>query len=86
MSGAAALAGVIIISAYRRSVIAGALIGLIVIPAAAASIGAGFAAGERHIIHNGFERLGIDVLFIVAAGSIVFWLKQVLVHRRKPLI
>jgi uncharacterized membrane protein len=85
VSGAAAFAGILIIAAYRRSVIAGALIGLVVIPAAA-SIGAGLAAGERHIIHNGFERLGVDVLFIVAAGLIVFWLKQVLVHRRKPLI
>jgi len=85
VSGAAALAGMLIIASYRRSVIAGALIGLVVIPAAA-SIGAGIAAGERHITRNGFERLGVDVLFIVVAGLIVFWLKQVLVHRRKPLI
>ena len=85
VSGAAAFAGVLIIAAYRRSVIAGALIGLVVVPAAA-STGAGLAAGERHIIRNGFERFGVDVLFIVAAGLIVFWLKQVLVHRRKPLI
>ena len=85
VSGAAAFAGILIIAAYRRSVIAGALIGLVIIPAAA-SIGAGIAAGERHITRNGFERLGVDVLFIVVAGLIVFWLKQVLVHRRKPLI
>jgi len=85
VSGAAALAGMLIIAAYRRSVIAGALIGLVIIPAAA-SIGAGIAAGERHITRNGFERLGVDVLFIVVAGLIVFWLKQILVHRRKPLI
>jgi len=85
VSGSAAFAGIIIISAYRRSVIAGALIGLVVIPAAA-SIGAGFAADEQYIIYNGFKRLGVDVLFIVAAGLIVFWLKQFLVHRRKPLI
>jgi hypothetical protein len=85
VSGAGAIAGMIIISAYRRSVIAGALIALVIIPAAA-SIGAGIAAGERHIIYNGLERLGIDVLFIIVAGLIVFWLKQVFVHRRKPLI
>jgi len=85
VSGAGALAGMIIISAYRRSVIAGALIALVVIPAAA-SIGAGIAAGERHIIYNGFERLGVDILFIIVAGLLVFWLKQVFVHRRKPLI
>lgn len=76
VSGAAAFAGMIIISAFRRSVIAGALIGLVLIPTAA-SIGAGLATGERHIIYNGGERLGADVLFIIVAGLIVFWLKQI---------
>lgn len=85
VSGAAAFAGVLIIATYRRSVIAGALIGLVVIPAAA-SIGAGIAAGDWKIALEGFERLGIDVLFIIVAGLIVFWLKQVFIHRRKPLI
>jgi len=74
VSGVAALAGMIIISAYRRGVIAGALIGLVVIPSAA-SIGAGLSAGEQHIIRSSFECLGVDVLFIVAAGLIVFCLK-----------
>lgn len=85
VSGAAAFAGVLIVATFRRSVIAGALIGLVVIPAAA-SIGAGLAAGERQIIYHGLERLGIDVFFIVVAGLIVFQLKQTLVHRRQPLI
>ncbi len=85
VSGAGALAGILIIAAYRRSVIAGALIALVIVPAAA-SIGAGLAAGERHIIYNGFERLGVDILFIIAAGVLVFWLKQILVHRRKSLV
>ena len=85
VSGAGAIAGMIIISAYRRSVIAGALIALIIIPAAA-SIGAGIAAGEQHIFNNGIERLGLDILFILMAGLVVFWLKQMLVHKRKPMI
>ncbi len=85
VSGAGAFAGVLIVAAFRRSVIAGALIALVVIPAAA-SIGAGLAAGERRIVYNGFERLGVDILFIVVAGLIVFWLKQILVHRRQPMI
>lgn len=85
VSGAAAFAGVLIIATFRRSVIAGALIGLVVIPSAA-SIGAGLAAGDWKIAREGFERLGIDVLFIVVAGLIVFQLKQIFVHRRKPLI
>lgn len=85
VSGAAAFAGILIVATFRRSVIAGALIGLVLIPAAA-SIGAGIAAGERNIIYNGFERLSVDVLFIVVAGLSVFRLKQVFVHQRKPLI
>ncbi len=80
-----AAAGMIIISAYRRSVIAGALIALIIIPAAA-SIGAGLAAGEMKIVINGFQRLGIDVLIIFATGLIVFFIKQVFVHRRQPMV
>ncbi len=85
VSGAGAIAGMIIISAYRRSVIAGALIALIIIPAAA-SIGAGIAAGERQIFNHGVERLGFDILFIFIAGLLVFWLKQILVHKRNPII
>lgn len=85
VSAAGATAGMVIISAFRRSVIAGALIAVIIIPAAA-SIGAGIAAGKSDIIYNGFERLGVDLLLILAAGLLVFWLKQVLVHRRQPLI
>lgn len=85
VSGAGALAGIIIIASFRRSVIAGALIALVTIPAAA-SIGAGLAAGEQHIIYNGFERLGVDVIFILVAGLLVFWLKQLLVHRRQAMI
>lgn len=85
VSGAGALAGIIIIAAYRRSVIAGALIALVMIPAAAL-IGAGFAAGESKLALEGLERLGMDVLFVVAAGLLIFWLKQKLVHNRKPLV
>ncbi len=85
VAGAGALAGTIIIAAYRRSVIAGALIALAVVPAAA-NVGAGLAAGNFAIALEGFERLGIDVLFVFVAGFAVFWLKQMLVRRRKPLI
>lgn len=85
ISGAAAIAGMIIIASYRRSIIAGALVALIIVPATA-SVGAGLAAGNGQIVRHGAERLGWDVLCIIAAGLLVFWLKQVLVHRRKPLI
>ncbi len=79
-----ALAGVVIISAYRRSVIAGPLVALIIIPAAAQA-GVGIAAGRWYLAWEGLERLGLDVLFIVLSGLAVFGLKQQIVHRRKPL-
>lgn len=85
VSSAGALAGIIIVATYRRSVIAGPLIALIMIPAAALT-GAALAASESKFALEGLERLGIDVLFVIAAGLLVFWLKQVLVHRRQPLV
>ena len=79
-----ALAGVVIQAAYRRSVIAGALIAMRMIDAAAA-FGLSVAAGRPDFALEALERLGLDVAFILAAGAAVFWIKQRLVHRRAPL-
>ena len=79
-----ALAGVVIQSAYRRSVIAGALIAMRMIDAAAA-LGISVAAGRPDFVLEALERLGLDVAFILVAGVAVFWVKQQLVHRRVPL-
>ncbi len=85
VSGAAAVAGMVMIASYRRSVIAGPLVALVIIHAAA-SIGAGIAARQTNLILEGIERLGLDVLFIIIAGLLVFFIKQILVHRRQPIV
>lgn len=84
-SSAAAMAGVIMLAAHRRSVLAGPLMALAVIPAAAL-IGVGLAAGHARLALDGLERLGIDVAIILVFGAVVLLLKQLLRHRRRPLI
>lgn len=84
-SSAAAVAGVIMLAAHRSSVLAGPLIALALIPAASL-IGVGIAAGRPRLAQEGLERLGIDVVIIIALGALVFGLKQLLRHRRQPLI
>ncbi|MEJ7709203.1 MAG: DUF389 domain-containing protein [Pyrinomonadaceae bacterium] len=85
VSGAAAVAGMVMIASYRRSVIAGPLVALVIIHAAA-TIGAGLAARRTNFIFEGIERLGLDVLFIIIAGVLVFLVKQITVHRRQPIV
>lgn len=85
VSGFGAAAGIIITAAYRRSVIAGALIALVIIPAAAVT-GAGIAVMDAKLIVGGLLRCAIDVAFIVGLGILIFALKQIFLHRRKSLI
>ena len=84
ISAGGAFAGVVIQAAYRRSVIAGALIAMRVVDAAAVA-GVAAVVGEPGLLLDGLERLGIDVAFIVAAGLLVFGAKQAFFHRRRPL-
>lgn len=79
-----ALAGAVIVSAYRRSVIVGALIALVIIPAAA-MVGVGFVASRPDLARAGFMRLLLDAALIVGLGLVVFAFKQAAVHRRRPL-
>lgn len=79
-----ALSGVIIQSAYRRSVIAGALIAMRIIDAAAL-VGLGVALARVDLALQGLQRFGIDLLLISGAGLLVFALKQAFLHRRSPL-
>ncbi len=83
-SACAAVAGVVIIAAYRRSVIAGALAALTIIPAAAL-VGAAAIAGQGEMALAALRRTGIDVLFIIGAGLLVFGLKQATTHSRRRL-
>ena len=85
VSACAAVAGVIMVLAYRESVIAGPLIALVLIPAAAL-IGAALAAGRPALAGEGLERLTLDAALIVGLGALVVWIKQVTVHRRAPMV
>lgn len=85
VSGFGAAAGIIITAAYRRSVIAGALIALVIIPAAAVA-GAGIAITDANLLIGGLLRFAIDVAFIIGLGIIIFALKQIFLHRRESLI
>ncbi len=85
LTACGATAGMIMIAAYRRSVIAGPLIALVVIPAAALC-GAALVAGEWRLSYEGLERLAIDIALIIALGGAVVLIKQRVVHRRAPLV
>ena len=84
ISACGAFAGIVIQSAFRRSVIAGALIAMRLIDAAAL-IGIALALGRFDLVGQGLERLGLDLIFIIGAGLIVFGMKQIFVHRRAPI-
>lgn len=84
VSIAGAFAGVIILASYRRSVIAGALVAMRLIEAASVA-GIAIGMGRFDIAADAFARLGLDVLFVLVAGVIVFGLKQLFVHRRGSL-
>lgn len=84
VAGAGALAGILILAAYRRSVIAGPLIALALMQAAAL-IGGGLAAGRSTLAWAGLERVLADAGFVMLAGLLVFGLKQTFLHHRKPI-
>jgi uncharacterized membrane protein len=86
ISACGAAAGVVIVSAFRHAVLAGALIALALVPAAAL-VGAGLAAGEIVMALEALRRVGLDVLLVVGLGAVVVLLKQRLIHHnRQPLI
>ncbi|WP_375416040.1 DUF389 domain-containing protein [uncultured Hymenobacter sp.] len=85
VAAAGALAGVVILAAFRRSFQAGPLIAMAFIPAAAL-IGAGLAVGRPDLAWQGLVRFGADWGFIIALAVPFLWLKQRLVHRRQPLV
>ena len=84
VAAAGALAGVVMLAAFRRSFQAGPLIAMAFIPAAAL-IGAGLAVGELTLALDGLERFAADWGFIVVLGVPFLWLKQRRVHRRAPI-
>lgn len=85
VSGAGAVSGVLMLAAFRRSFQAGPLIAMAMIPAAAL-VGAGLAVGRPALAWDGLVRFGLDWLFVLVAGLVVFGLKQARVHQRQPLM
>jgi hypothetical protein len=85
VSTCGAVAGMTMVLSHRRYTIPGALIALAVIPAAA-MIGVALVAGQPALIYQGVERLGLDVLLVVAGGLLVVLLKQAIMHRRKAMV
>ena len=84
VSSAAALAGMTMVASRRFALLAGPLMALALIPSAAMA-GVAAAAGEGELIVQALERLGIDVALIFVLGLILAGLKQLVVHRRRPL-
>lgn len=82
---AGSLAGMILMTAYRRSVIGGALMLLAIIPAASLA-GAGAACGRWDLAKEGVERVLLDIAAIWICGALVVWLKQQFVHKRSPVV
>ncbi len=85
VSACGAVAGVVLVAAYRRSVIAGPLVVLIITPAAA-TIGVALVAGMAHLLREGFRHLLLDVLLILAMGTPVFAIERRTVHQYPPLV
>ncbi|OON71116.1 DUF389 domain-containing protein [Hymenobacter sp. CRA2] len=85
VAAAGALAGVVMLAAFRRSFQAGPLIAMAFIPAAAL-IGAAPVVGRPDLALEGLARFGADWGFILALGAPFLWLKQRFLHRRQPLV
>jgi hypothetical protein len=83
-SSAAVVAGVTMVASRRFSLLAGPLMALALIPSAAMA-GIAVAVGEGKLTVHALERLGMDVGLVFVLGLIVTGLKQLLVHRRRPL-
>jgi hypothetical protein len=85
ISACGAVAGVVIFTAFRHAVIAGALIALALVPATAL-VGAGLAAGDVVMALDAVKRVLLDAVLVVVLGGVVLLLKQRLVHHnRRPL-
>jgi hypothetical protein len=81
----AGAAGMVMTASFRKSVIAGPLIGLVLIPAAS-MVGVSLAFWKMNLVWEAIERLSLDALIVIVTGSAIFFIKQIIVHKRKPLV
>lgn len=84
VSACGALAGVTMMAAYRRHVIAGPLIAMVMVPAMALA-GAAATTGRMDLVLQGIERFLMDGALIIVLGALMFWWKQARVHHRLPM-
>jgi hypothetical protein len=84
MSGAAAVAGIVMIVSLRDLYVVGPLMVLVLISNLSLA-GAALALGEGGIALGALGRLAGDLVLIVVLGGGVFYWKQRAFHRRRPL-
>lgn len=84
MSGAAAIAGIMMIVSLRDLYVVGPLMVLVLITDLTLT-GAALALNETGIALDALRRVGADVLLIIVLGGAVFYWKQRRFHRRRPL-
>jgi len=81
ISAAGAVAGGLVITAYRMALLAGPIVALQIV-SSAAMVGVAAAAGKWDLSAQALWRFAIDAGFIVLGGLLVFWIKERYVHRR----
>lgn len=85
LSACGALAGMVMLTSYKRYLLPGALIALLIIESAAL-VGAALVAGEPGLAYGALGRFLTSAVLVLAAGVLVVGLKQAMVHRRKPMV
>lgn len=83
ISAAGAVAGGLVITAYRMPLLPGPIVAVQIV-SAAAMVGMAAADGRGHLSAEALQRFAIDATFILLACLVVFWLKERFVHRRDP--
>ena len=81
ISAAGAVAGGLVITAYRMALLAGPIVALQIV-SSAAMVGVAAAAGKWDLSAQALWRFAIDAGFILLGGLLVFWIKERFAHRR----
>lgn len=84
VSLAAGAAGAMVVTAGRTVLTAGVMIALALVPTMAIT-GMALAAGDFSLAAEAAGRWLVDVVSVIAAGALVFVVKQALIHNRRGL-